>query len=101
LIGAKETRDRQRPSQRIDLASAVPAGVHTADDGSHAGTHHEIGSNAEAVEHPQQSDVSEPFGAPTREHQGGFPLRTCLAGGHRYDEEPEEQWDETAHETPK
>ena len=69
LIGSKQIGHREGTSQRVDLPSAISAGVHAADDGSHAAADDEIGANSQAIEHPEDADVGQTLGAATREDQ--------------------------------
>ena len=65
----KEIRDRQRACEGVDLATAVAAGVHRADDRAHAAADYQVRAYAETVEDSKYTDMGQPFGATSRKDQ--------------------------------
>ena len=55
--------------QGFERFDAHPRGVGAANDGTHAGAHHQIGPQAVRVQNPQHTQVRQAAQAPARQHQ--------------------------------
>jgi hypothetical protein len=84
LVSPKEIGDGQGARERIDLAPAIAARVHTADDGTHAAADHQVGANTQAIEYSEDTDVGQSFGTPTGENQSRASRTAALAVGRRH-----------------
>jgi hypothetical protein len=101
LVGPKEIGHRQGARERIDLPSAIAAGVHPADDGAHAAAYDQIGADAEAVEHPEDTDVGQALRPTAGEDQRGAGWAAHLRGQRSDREESGKQQKQWKHATTK
>jgi hypothetical protein len=72
----------ERPSQGIDLPSPISAGIHCADDRTHAAADHQIGPDAQTVEDSKNPDMSQALRPTAGEYQGST-LGTAALGSAR------------------
>jgi hypothetical protein len=78
-VTGEELREPQLGGLLRDLAGVVATGVHRAHDRAHAGTDHDVGPDAEAVENRQDTQVRESLGPAPGEHQREPPVTARLA----------------------
>ena len=93
MVGPKEIGHGQRASERVDFPPGVSAGVHAADDGSHAAADDEIRPNTQAVEHSENPDVGQTLGASPGEDQrrARGPAGLTLGRSHRKETDENER----------